>query len=531
MITLKSLFFLISMFWFLFVNAAVADCFPFDTSLRERWSDEALKWACCAASRHAASRSHQIFCALGPSLSSKASTALLASLAKCLHNATAEGLDTAVELLCTLRVLLDNTPRDMIALYPHLLPACVALLNSSVVRIGELAYALLMQLLTGLDLSSPTVQQSILAVLPLDFWDGRNRSDGAGAEAIEKHPIGRGGVEKVTSDSYYAWITASEEGNQRKAVNVWLLGQGLLGGIPDIEDDATAGGPWLALQQLFVKGLLQEETVTLALNLMAAIARQITIACRKGVLRHWYWSDAATSSKHVPAPFATQKNNGKTCRRSPAVNFFGISSCAQELALCNGGIEAIIGPVELGLVISFAAALPWICVHYGEGGPLSEACRIFLHDFSLAIDMLGLRELSGMLNVLYDDPPYGLLAAGYLAWLPDVIEMLCIAFFPTYARLFVQRLMETASRASLPYQEAALAALKCIFQSPEVDLGSTSWYSHDSHLVDALSNEVGGPLGPHVLALLQSMADFEGGLPIYASRIERGRKKIKSNHV
>ena len=60
-------------------------------------------------------------------------------------------LDTAVEVLCSLRALLAGLlaepPKAL--LYPQLLLACVALLNSSVVRVVELAMHLMLQVGVG----------------------------------------------------------------------------------------------------------------------------------------------------------------------------------------------------------------------------------------------------------------------------------------------------------------------------------------------------------------------------------------------
>jgi hypothetical protein len=76
---------------------------------------------------------------------------MLAALHKCLAPGRAysdtSSLDTAVEVLCSLRALLAGLLAEpaKALLYPQLLLACVALLNSSVVRVVELAMHLLLQ--------------------------------------------------------------------------------------------------------------------------------------------------------------------------------------------------------------------------------------------------------------------------------------------------------------------------------------------------------------------------------------------------
>ena len=179
---------------------AVTECFVYDTDLRDQWCTEALRWTCGARSRHAASRSHQVrdggaggfavvaqparihsrplqspvrcpphatkhllcalpspprpqaFCALRPVLGAQSASAMLAALHKCLapgrgRSSDASSLDAAVECLCSLRALLAGLLAEpaKALLYPQLLLACVALLNSSVVRVVELAMHLLLQ--------------------------------------------------------------------------------------------------------------------------------------------------------------------------------------------------------------------------------------------------------------------------------------------------------------------------------------------------------------------------------------------------
>jgi hypothetical protein len=467
-----------------FVQLTV-DCFCFDGALRERWSAEALKWACCAASRHAASRSHQVYAALGPRLSSSSATALLAALQKCLQNATPEGLDTAVELLCTLRVVLANTPPRKMLLYPHVLAACVALLNSSVVRVGELAAALLVQLLDAVDLSTAAAQQALMSVLPPDGeGEGGGGEDGGGGGGG-----GRGALPRRRSRGRLAHAAPDWES--------WPLGQGLLGGAPDVDED-LAGGPWLALQQLLVKALFQPDTEALALEAMAAVAQQVARAGAAGRLR----------------PRATS---------APASGRFTVRSLDQALAAGGGGggggsgggkaggggggIEAVLGSAEVGLAISLSAALPWLCVHVG-GGALAAPCAAFLRASAGAAAAVGWRDLSFVLAALAAGPPPA--PAGAASWLPDLMEVLCAALFPAHSRLAVQRLMEAAARGAPAYQAAALACLRAVFRVPGLDLGSPGWFAEGSGLVEALSGAVGGPMGPQVLEVLQAMAAFKG---------------------
>lgn len=489
----------------------VAECFYFDSSLRERWSAEALKWACCAASRHAASRSHQVFCALAPQLSSAACTALLAALQKCLQSASAQGLDTAVEILCTLRVLLANTPQQKLVIYPHLLAACVALLCSSVVRIGELAAALLIQLLDALDLSSASVQTALISVLPLDA-----ALDSSYSENINEN-------EAVGNVARKLSIEGDLEIQQNKSIHqrvLWPLGNGLLAGALDIEDDLSAGGPWLALQQLLVKCLFQTETEALALEGMAAIARQIASAGvrRGGAGGGGGWRNRKTSSGGGVGRYAVVGSRSSITAMQDTTNYMVPFGGTLGLNYHGGGggggggLEMVIGKTEIGLAISLAASLPWLCVHVGAG-ELADSTAIFLADMAAAYAVLGWEQLAAVLAVLSEGPPPLSLpgADATASWLPELVEVICSVLFPTYARIVVQRLMETVQRAEERYQSAALSCLGAIFNTPGLDLGKESsvWFVRDSHLVELLSTEVGGPLGPKVLEVLQALAAFK----------------------
>ncbi len=500
----------------------VADCFYFDSSLRERWSAEALKWACCAASRHAASRSHQVFCALAPQLSSPACTALLAALQKCLQSASAQGLDTAVEILCTLRVLLANTPRQKLVLYPHVLAACVALLCSSVVRIGELAAALLIQLLDALDLSSAPVQTALISVLPFDAVLSNNNDNdvGGGGDTNQNSATSVARKLGIEGDVQQQSDTTTLTNTQRV---LWPVGHGLLAGAPDIEDDLAAGGPWLALQQLLVKGLFQTETEALALEGMAAVARQIASAGVRGraglYKRNVFSGGGGRNTATAAGSFAMQDaTNFIPSTTSGGVNptTKGIYRNRGTMGSASGvpgggGLEMIIGNIDVGLAISLAASLPWLCVHVGAG-ELADSAAVFLADMAAAYAVLGYEQLAAVLAVLSGGPP-PLAPPGAdatAAWLPDLVEVMCSVLFPTHARIVVQRLMETVQRAEERYQSAALSCLCAIFNTPGLDLGNSSvWFVRDSHLVELLSTEVGGPLGPRVLEVLQALAAFK----------------------
>lgn len=63
------------------------------------------------------------------------------------HVCLFQKLDTAVEVLCTLKELLSNIEPEKFMLYPQLFLASISLLNSSVVKIGELTMEILYEVM------------------------------------------------------------------------------------------------------------------------------------------------------------------------------------------------------------------------------------------------------------------------------------------------------------------------------------------------------------------------------------------------
>lgn len=409
----------------------------------ERWSTEALKWACCSSTRHAASRSHQVFCALSPRLTSPASTALLFCLEKCLRNATSQGLDTAIEILCTLRVLLGNTTREKMVLYPHIFAACIALLNSSVVRVGELAMAMLVQLLEFLDFSDPSTLQTFLTFYPSD---------------------------RITTASY-------------DSSSKWIVGTALLGEIDDIDEETN--GPWMALQQLLVKGLFQPDTEGLALQAFGAVSRQM--------------------SRLSSVKSRTLKSDGLFNSHR---KYFS-SKASPICHLVN--IEAILGDAKVGISITIAATLPWIFVRIHESGNSFDDISGFLFDLSHGCESLGWSNTATLLLCLENDPNTRLdQDTSYSNWAKEMIPIIAEDMFPDFSYLFLQRIIETVQRAPEHYQKAALYILEAFFSNPGIRLGNVHKMVEESHLVSFLSLEISSDLGGIVLKVLEAISNFKG---------------------
>lgn len=390
-------------------------------------------------------------------------------------------------MLCSLRALLAGLLAEpaKALLYPQLLLACVALLNSSVVRVVELAMHLLLQLLDAVDLNDPVVQSTMLAMLPLPEEEAAEAAGGAG--------------EQQHADPQRQRQGETEAAGLHLEGALWPVGQGLLGGIAEPAEDEEEEeeqwlGPWLALQQLAVKALFQPETELLALEVLGAISEQIA---NSGAAAH-----RANNAAGLDAA-------------GGGADLYSCLSLADGLLLgAPGGggggsaapIEAVLGDLEAGTAISLGAALPWLCVHLREVGH-EAVVEGYLESTAGACAALGWGDLAAALCALAgmagtaEEPEQ---------WLPPLCTALCAALFPAYSRLVLQRLMETVQRGAERYQAAAIACMRAIFQVPALDLGPSGWPATDPRFSQQLSAHLSGPLSGPVLEAFKSMLRFQG---------------------
>jgi hypothetical protein len=102
------------------------DAFGFEPGLKQAWVSVSLDWALHARSRHLACRSQQVMRSLRPQLTGDMCSILLLCLQQCL--AAAEGSavarDVALEVLLTLRELLESLPAHKLLLYPQVRDMC-----------------------------------------------------------------------------------------------------------------------------------------------------------------------------------------------------------------------------------------------------------------------------------------------------------------------------------------------------------------------------------------------------------------------
>lgn len=507
----------------------IAECFCYDADLKEKWAAEALKWSCSANSRHLASRSHQAFCALRPALNSTSCTAMLAALHKCLHSPNAESLDTAVEILVTLKTLLRNLTSSKLVLYPQLFLACLSLFNSSVVRIGELAMEIMLRLLYDLDLNDVITQQMLLSTLP------------AGASGTDDgQQQWNNGVERYDVETITTWSLAEHLFRGKSPTS---FGQGLVASQQngDEEDDDGSPGQWLCLQQLLIKGLFQPSTEQLALESLAAVALQISASSpvfdtstmkqqreSLGVVGGGYVNTTTTietfSTITLMQELLTPVSSGGDMASSSAARRHNHQQ--------KRGMETVAGSTKVGLALSLSAALPWLVIHL-ESPQNAQSTAFFLRSMSRACRSVGwdtssraLHSLTGLAGVTLSSTFSINEATGEYVysvhWMNGVCSALVTDLFPEYGRLVLQRLTEVIRRCSAKQQGAALAVLKSLFSMPHCNVGnnsssrsssaSSSWFAVDSkELMKLCSPLLGGPLGPETLGLFEAMMRFHQG--------------------
>eukprot|EP00850_Spirogloea_muscicola_P018806 SM000176S03137 [mRNA] locus=s176:102016:119238:- [translate_table: standard] len=147
---------------------SVVDAIFFQGDLRERWGEEALKWAMECTSGHMAARSHQIYRALRPAVTTDTCVMLLRCLHRCFFNPTPPVLGFVMEILLTLQVMVDIMVPEKIILYPQMFWGCIALLHTNFVYVYTEALRLFIRVIDLLSFDDPTLESVLLANMPQD---------------------------------------------------------------------------------------------------------------------------------------------------------------------------------------------------------------------------------------------------------------------------------------------------------------------------------------------------------------------------
>ncbi|PPD74024.1 hypothetical protein GOBAR_DD29046 [Gossypium barbadense] len=156
---------------------SMVDAIFFQGDLRETWGVEALKWAMECTSRHLACRSHQIYRALRPSVTSDTCVLLLRCLHRCLGNPMPPVLGFIMEILLTLQVMVENMEPEKVILYPQLFWGCVAMMHTDFVHVYCQVLELFSRVIDRLSFRDRTIENVLLSSMPRDELDSSDIGD------------------------------------------------------------------------------------------------------------------------------------------------------------------------------------------------------------------------------------------------------------------------------------------------------------------------------------------------------------------
>ncbi|KAK8971821.1 hypothetical protein V6N11_075648 [Hibiscus sabdariffa] len=156
---------------------SMVDAIFFQGDLCETWGVEALKWAMECTSRHLACRSHQIYRALRPSVTSDTCVLLLRCLHRCLGNPIPPVLGFIMEILLTLQVMVENMEPEKVILYPQLFWGCVAMMHTDFVHVYCQVLELFSRVIDRLSFRDRTIENVLLSSMPRDELDNVDIGD------------------------------------------------------------------------------------------------------------------------------------------------------------------------------------------------------------------------------------------------------------------------------------------------------------------------------------------------------------------
>lgn len=167
---------------------SMVDAIFFQGDLRETWGVEALKWAMECTSRHLACRSHQIYRALRPCVTNDACVSLLRCLHRCLANPVPPVLGFIMEILLTLRVMVENMEPEKVILYPQLFWGCVAMMHTDFVHVYCQVLELFSRVIDRLSFRDRTTENVLLSSMPRDELD-TSASDSSDFQRLESRNL------------------------------------------------------------------------------------------------------------------------------------------------------------------------------------------------------------------------------------------------------------------------------------------------------------------------------------------------------
>ncbi|CAK9134058.1 unnamed protein product [Ilex paraguariensis] len=144
-------------------------------------------------SRHLACRSHQIYRALRPRVTSDACVSLLRCLHRCLGNPVPAVLGFIMEILLTLQVMVENMEPEKVILYPQLFWGCIAMMYTDFVHVYCQVLELFSRVIDRLSFWDRTTENVLLSSMPRDdidtsIYDGTNFQRMESRNACEPSP-------------------------------------------------------------------------------------------------------------------------------------------------------------------------------------------------------------------------------------------------------------------------------------------------------------------------------------------------------
>ncbi|KAF2103565.1 hypothetical protein NA57DRAFT_64051 [Rhizodiscina lignyota] len=139
--------------------------------IREEWAKTSLAWATTCSVRHLACRSFQLYRSIFSSLEPNMLCDMLARLSNTIAADETEILTFSMEILSTLRTIIDLLPPGDLIQYPQLFWTTCACLNTTHEQEFTESLAMLEVVLDKLDLGAPPIIQRLEENRPLT-WDG-----------------------------------------------------------------------------------------------------------------------------------------------------------------------------------------------------------------------------------------------------------------------------------------------------------------------------------------------------------------------
>ncbi|GMH33034.1 hypothetical protein BSKO_00868 [Bryopsis sp. KO-2023] len=274
-----------------------------DPAMLDQWTQEALTWSVESRSRHLACRSLQVLRALCPDPSSELFINLLCCLRECFKSSSATARECALEIMATLKVLMDKVEPSKLVLYPQLFWVAIVILSSDYVHLYLCAAKLMHLGLSCLNMTNENILNVLLATTPGSANNSPVQSPGSNPAV-----------------------------HQIRLIPPWTLGsQALLG----TGDSCPSPLNVLCIQQLLLRGFWSAKTECLTIQLLTLLARHL-----------------GQPNDH----FSPLDSTG----------FEGLSRLTNANPF-RSGISSLLGGIRNQISVTFVGVVPWVIMQIGGG--------------------------------------------------------------------------------------------------------------------------------------------------------------------